>query len=135
MNRLCPNILWIVTTQWRASAFGYAGDPNARTPQLDGLAAASVNYAQAVTPHPFGPFARAAMLTGVLSPGNGVRNYFDPLPASARTIAHAMKADGYTTAFFGKWHLAQRDPAAKLVGDAHAKRVIPPEARGGFGVF
>jgi arylsulfatase A-like enzyme len=45
-----PNILWIVTTQWRASACGYAGDPNARTPALDALAAQSVNYTQAVTP-------------------------------------------------------------------------------------
>lgn len=32
-----PNILWIVTTQWRAMATGYAGDANARTPWLDGL--------------------------------------------------------------------------------------------------
>lgn len=127
-----PDILWIVTTQWRAGATGYAGDPNARTPQLDALAAESVNYTQAVTPHPFGPFARAAMLTGVPSPQNGVRDYFDPLPVTARTIAHAMKARGYATAFFGKWHLANRDPAAALVGEAHAKTIVPPEARGGF---
>ena len=82
-----PNILWIVTSQWRAQATGYAGDPNARTPNLDALAAEAVDYAQAVTPHPFGPFARAAMLTGVLSPENGVRDYFDPLPGEARTVA------------------------------------------------
>jgi arylsulfatase A-like enzyme len=127
-----PNILWIVTTQWRAQAFGFAGDPNARTPCLDRLAAQSVNYAQAVTPHPFGPFARAALLTGMPSPENGVRNYFDPLPLSARTIAHDLKARGYLTAFFGKWHLAQRDPAAPLVGEAHARMIVPPAARGGF---
>ena len=127
-----PNILWIVTTQWRASATGYAGDPNARTPCLDALAAESVNYTQAVTPHPFGPFARAAMLTGVASPENGVRDYFDPLPPGSRTIAHEMKERGYATAFFGKWHLAKRDPLAPLVGEAHAKTVVPPEARGGF---
>ncbi len=127
-----PNLLWIVTTQWRASACGYAGDPNARTPCLDALAAESVNYAQAVTPHPFGPFARAALLTGVPSPENGVRDYFDPLPVGARTIAHTLRARGYATAFFGKWHLGQRDPAAPLVGEAHAKIVVSPEARGGF---
>ena len=80
-----PNILWIVTTQWRAQAAGYAGDANARTPHLDRLAAESVNYAQAVTPHPFGPFARAALYTGVPAPANGVRDYFDPLPPEART--------------------------------------------------
>ncbi|HEX2099691.1 MAG TPA: sulfatase-like hydrolase/transferase, partial [Candidatus Synoicihabitans sp.] len=90
-----PNILWIVTTQWRASATGYSGDPNARTPALDALASCSLNYTQAVTPHPFGPFARAALLTGQPSPVNGVRDYHDPLPTSARTIAHELNARGY----------------------------------------
>jgi arylsulfatase A-like enzyme len=130
-----PNILWIVTTQWRAQACGYAGDVNARTPHLDALAARGLNYAQAVTPHPFGPFARAALLTGVPSPENGVRDYYDPLPADARTIAHEMNGRGYATAFFGKWHLARRDPAAPLVGEAHARMLVPPEARGGFGFW
>src|SRR5476649_2257036 len=106
-----PNILWVVTTQWRAQALGGAGDPNARTPCLDALAAESVNFTQAVTPHPFGPFARAALLTGVPSPANGVRDYFDGLPEGARTLAHDLGARGYATAFFGKWHLGRRDPA------------------------
>lgn len=127
-----PNILWIVTTQWRASATGYAGDPNARTPFLDALAAEAVDFTQAVTPHPFGPFARAALLAGVPSPENGVRDYYDPLPQDARTIAHELRARGRATAFFGKWHLYRRDPAAPLVGEAHAKTVVPPEWRGGF---
>lgn len=127
-----PNILWIVTTQWRAQACGYAGDVNARTPYVDALAKSGVNYAQAVTPHPFGPFARAALLTGVPSPENGVRDYYDQLPVKARTIAHDMKERGYATAFFGKWHLAERDKSAPLVGEVHAKTIVPPEARGGF---
>ena len=127
-----PDILWIVTTQWRAQATGYAGDTNARTPLLDMLAASSVNYTQAVTPHPFGPFARAALLTGVLSPENGVRDYFDSLPITSRTIAHVLGERGYETAYFGKWHLWKRDPAVALVGEAHARIVVPTEARGGF---
>jgi arylsulfatase A-like enzyme len=130
-----PNILWIVTTQWRAQACGYAGDPNARTPWLDALAAESMNFTQAVTPHPFGPFARAALLTGVASPGNGVRDYFDPLRPGTRTIAHDLKAHGYATAYFGKWHLAKRDPHAPMIGEVHARMVVPPEARGGFEVW
>jgi arylsulfatase A-like enzyme len=127
-----PNILWVVTTQWRAQAFGFAGDLNAHTPHLDRLAARSVNYLQAATPHPFGPFARAAMLTGQLSPLNGVANYFDPLPSNARTIAHDLAERGYRTAFFGKWHLGERERKAALVGDAHAKMIVPAERRGGF---
>src|SRR5882757_3457012 len=78
-----PNILWIVTTQWRASATGYAGDANALTPWLDGLASEAVNYTQAVTPHPLGPQARAALLTGQLCPENGVSGYWDTLPIYA----------------------------------------------------
>jgi arylsulfatase A-like enzyme len=128
-------VLWIVTTQWRAQACGYAGDPNARTPALDALAAESVNYTQAVTPHPFGPFARAALLTGIPSPLNGVGDYFDPLPAGTRTVAHAMRELGYATAFFGKWHLGRRDPKSPLVGEAHARTYVPPELRGGFEVW
>jgi arylsulfatase A-like enzyme len=127
-----PNILWILTTQWRAQALGSAGDPNARTPWLDGLASEAVNYTQAVTPHPLGPQARAALLTGRLCPDNGVRGYWDPLPAEARTIAHALGDRGYTTAWFGKWHLAPRERSAPLVGEAHAKQIVPPEHRGGF---
>src|SRR5690606_32058589 len=85
-----PNILWVVTTQWRASAWGGGGDPQAHTPALDRLAAEGRVYRQATTPHPFGPFARAALLTGVPSPENGVRDYFDPLPIGSRTIAHEL---------------------------------------------
>jgi arylsulfatase A-like enzyme len=125
-----PDILWIMTTQWRAQATGHAGDPNARTPHIDRLAAESIDYSQAVTPHPFGPFARAAMLTGVPSPENGVREYFDPLPAGARTIADELRALGYATAFFGKWHLYERDRRADLVGPAHARTFRPGVGEG-----
>ena len=130
-----PNILWIVATQWRAQACGYAGDPNARTPCLDALAAEGTDYSQAVTPHPFGPFARAAMLTGKPSPENGVADYFDPLPAGARRVAADLASQGYTTAFFGKWHLGRRDPEAPLVGEVHAKTPVAPETRAGFGFW
>lgn len=127
-----PNILWIVTTQWRAQATGHSGDPNARTPHLDALAARSTAYTQAVTPHPFGPFARAAMFTGIASPANGIRDYFDPLPPESRTVAHRLGALSYSTAFFGKWHLAPRDRRARLTGEEHARTVVAPEHRGGF---
>lgn len=162
-----PNILWILTTQWRAQATGYAGDVNALTPWLDGLASESVNYTQAVTPHPMGPQARAALLTGQLCPGNGVSGYWDALPiydakkpgsaaeATAlvatpatgktaagsprlqlgRTVAHALGDRGYATGYFGKWHLAERDRTAPFVGETHARMIVSPDRRGGFGFW
>jgi arylsulfatase A-like enzyme len=130
-----PNILWIVTTQWRVQSCGWAGDPDARTPWLDGLASEATDYCQAVTPHPLGPQARAALLTGKLCPANGVTGYWDRLPAKARTVAHALRDRGYATAFFGKWHLSVRDRTAPLVGEAHAKQAVPPEGRGGFALW
>jgi arylsulfatase A-like enzyme len=126
------SIVWIVTTQWRGQAWGGGGDPQAHTPVLDRLAAEGINYRQATTPHPFGPFARAAMLTGVPSPENGVKDYYDPLPTDACTVAHLMRDAGCRTAWFGKWHLSERDRDAPLVGEIHARQVVPPEARGGF---
>lgn len=127
-----PDLLWIVTTQWRAGAFGRAGDPNAHTPCLDDLVAHGTDYVHAVTPHPFGPFARAALLTGVPSPANGVSDYWDALPADASTVAQALSARGYATAFFGKWGVGERDRALPLVGEAAARVVVPVARRGGF---
>ncbi len=127
-----PNILWILTTQWRAQSLGCLEDADAHTPFLDAFAQESVLYRQAITPHPFGPFARAALLTGIQSPENGVRDYYDPLPRNSKTIAHALNDAGYDTAFIGKWHLSPRDRQAALVGETHARQIVSPEDRGGF---
>ena len=103
-----PNIVVVMTTQWRAQATGYAGDGNANTPHLDALAEGAVDFFQAVTPHPFGVFARAAFLTGQRSPENGIKDYYDALPEGAITWAHRFAGRGYDTAFFGKWQLYVR---------------------------
>ena len=36
-NKKKPNIVFVLTDQWRAQATGYAGDPNVQTPHLDSL--------------------------------------------------------------------------------------------------
>ncbi len=121
-----------MTTQWRAQSTGYGGDGNADTPFLDSLAEKSIDFYQAVTPHPFGVFARAAFLTGISCPGNGIADYFDPLPADSRTLAHMYQERGYDTAFFGKWQLFERDRSAPVVGVEHAVIEVPENRRGGF---
>ncbi|MDX2185479.1 MAG: sulfatase-like hydrolase/transferase [Opitutaceae bacterium] len=126
------HIVLVLTTQWRWDMLGCTGHPQVRTPELDALVARGRLYTQAVTPHPFGPMSRAALMTGVPSPRNGVKEYYDPLPAHCLTLARRMQAFGYRTAFFGKWHLAARDQKAPLVGESHARMIVPPQNRGGF---
>ena len=44
-----PNILVVIADQWRAQAFGFAGDPNVKTPNFDALAHESVRCRNAVS--------------------------------------------------------------------------------------
>ena len=55
-SRKKPNIVFVFADQWRAQAAGYSGDPNlqGKTPNLDKLAAESVNLTNAVSTCPSG---------------------------------------------------------------------------------
>ena len=44
-----PNILFIFADQWRAQAFGFAGDPNVKTPNIDRFAGEAINFDNAVS--------------------------------------------------------------------------------------
>src|SRR5437867_1844749 len=59
-----PNLLFLLPDQWRAQAFGFAGDPNVKTPQLDRLEKESVNFINAVAGLPVCCPTRASLLTG-----------------------------------------------------------------------
>jgi arylsulfatase A-like enzyme len=59
-----PNIVYILTDQWRGSALGYAGNPNVKTPFLDTFAKESVNFTNAISVTPVCTPHRAALLTG-----------------------------------------------------------------------
>ncbi|MFA6173396.1 MAG: sulfatase-like hydrolase/transferase, partial [Kiritimatiellales bacterium] len=57
-----PNILYIFADQWRGTATGYAGDLNVKTPNLDRLAAQSLNFCNAVSVCPVCTPYRAALM-------------------------------------------------------------------------
>ena len=59
-----PNILFIIADQWRAQAFGFAGDPNVQTPHLDALQCQSLNCVNAISGVPVCCPARASIFTG-----------------------------------------------------------------------
>ncbi|HBQ64815.1 MAG TPA: sulfatase, partial [Clostridiales bacterium] len=58
------NLIYVFADQWRASAAGFAGDPNVRTPNIDRLAAQSVKFTTSVSNCPICTPYRASLLTG-----------------------------------------------------------------------
>lgn len=117
-----PNIVYILTDQWRGSALGYAGDPNIKTPNLDNFSKQSVNFTNAVSVTPVCTPHRAALLTGKFPTSTGMIVNDVYLPSEELTMAEIFKAEGYNTAYWGKWHL-----------DGHGRSTfIPKERRQGF---
>jgi len=118
-----PNILFVIADQWRSQAFGFAGDPNARTPNLDAFERECVDFTQAVSGLPVCSPTRASLLTGQRPQTHGVFLNDVPLAPNAVTIAKVLKAAGYDTGCIGKWHV-----------DGHGSRsaFIPRERRQGF---
>ena len=117
-----PNIIYILTDQWRGSALGYAGDPNVKTPFLDALAKESVNFTNAISVTPVCTPHRAALLTGKFPTTTGMFVNDLYLPSEELTMAEIYKEAGYNTAYWGKWHL-----------DGHGRSTyIPKERRQGF---
>ncbi len=120
-----PNLLYVLTDQWRAQATGYAGDPNVRTPHLDALAAKSWNFATAVANCPVCCPARATLLTGLLPDRHGVVLNDVHLDQRFTSLADCFNAAGYRTGWIGKWHVDGRG----------RKSYIPPQRRQGFSFF
>jgi arylsulfatase A-like enzyme len=118
-----PNILFVIADQWRGQAFGFAGDPNVRTPNLDRFERQSVNFIQAVAGMPVCSPTRASLLTGRRPQTHGVFLNDVPLDTDAVTLPKQLKSAGYDTGCIGKWHV-----------DGHGSRsaFIPPDRRQGF---
>lgn len=118
-----PNVLFIIADQWRAQAFGFAGDPNVKTPHLDQFERQCVNFTQAVSGTPVCSPTRASLLTGQRPQTHGVFLNDVPLSTNAITLPKILKLAGYDTGCIGKWHV-----------DGHGSRsaFIPAERRQGF---
>jgi arylsulfatase A-like enzyme len=117
-----PNIVYVLTDQWRAQATGYAGDPNVKTPNLDALASKSINFTNAVSVCPVCTPYRASLMTGKypLSTGMFLNDLY--LPDEELCMAEIFKTAGYGTGYIGKWHL-----------DGHGRSsFIPKNRRQGF---
>jgi arylsulfatase A-like enzyme len=122
-----PNVIWLLADQHRAQAIATNGDPNVRTPNLDRMSQGGVNFTHAVSGMPLCCPFRGSLLTGKY-PHECVPGHEYPLPKGQPTITEPLKAAGYQTAWFGKWHLGGFHEST---GRA-ARFVVPPDLRGGF---
>lgn len=117
-----PNVVFLLADQWRADATGYAGNPDVHTPNLDKLAAESINMTTAVSTCPVCSPYRGTLMTGQYPLTHGVFMNDVQLSTQATSIAEVFKAAGYDTGYIGKWHLDGRGRSS----------YIPPERRQGF---
>lgn len=119
-----PNIILLFADDAGYADFGFHGSDIMITPNLDKLAQQGVLFKQAYVSDPTCGPSRAGLLTGRYQqrfgytennvPGymskNSALDYADMgLPLTETTMGDYMKSLGYSTGFFGKWHLGGTD--------------------------
>ncbi len=102
-----PNVVLIYADDVGWGDIGFNGRTSWKTPNLDRLAAQGLRmdrfYTGAVVCAP----SRAVLMTGRYTIHNGVSRNNADLPAAEVTMAEALRARGYDTALYGKWHHGQ----------------------------
>ncbi|MFT5883620.1 MAG: arylsulfatase A-like enzyme [Arcticibacterium sp.] len=121
-NSKKPNVVYILTDQWRSTALGYNGNTDVKTPNLDKFAKEAVNFSNAVSVTPVCTPHRASLLTGRYPTTTGMFLNDLYLPDEELSMAEIFKSAGYDTGYLGKWHL-----------DGHGRlNNVAPERRQGF---
>lgn len=93
------NVVLFTFDTTRADFIGCYGKENARTPNLDKMAAEGYLFEHNYTSNPVTQAAHSTILTGVYPMVHGVRdNTFFHLPDSQQTLAELLSAEGYATA-------------------------------------
>ncbi|TFG88034.1 MAG: twin-arginine translocation signal domain-containing protein, partial [Gemmatimonadales bacterium] len=100
-----PNLVFVFADQLRYASCGYAGDPLARTPNIDRLAAQGTSFSNAVSSTPVCSAFRASLLTGKYTTSTGMVINELRLSPDHECFGHVLSRGGYQTAYIGKWHL------------------------------
>lgn len=107
-----PNIIFIMTDDQGYPVVGAHGHPWIETPEMDKMHAQSVRFDRFMMGSTCAP-SRAGIMTGVHSIRNGVTHTIyerERLDVKATTLPQVLKPAGYTSGYFGKWHLGD-EPA------------------------
>jgi choline-sulfatase len=116
-----PNVVVFLTDQQRWDTTGVHGNPLGLTPNFDRFANTGTLCVNAFTCQPVCAPARSAIQTGQYPTATGVYRNGIALKRDAVTLAKLLSADGYDTAYIGKWHLA-----------ATGTEAVPEDLRGGY---
>ena len=103
------NVLLIMVDQLGAQWLPAYGHPLVQAPAVDELAADGAVFENAYCPSPLCAPSRASLLTGRLPSEIGVFDNACELPASTPTLAHRLRAEGYSTCLAGKMHFVGPD--------------------------
>lgn len=108
-----PNFIVILTDDQGYQDVGCFGSTQIRTPNLDRMAREGMKFTDFYAAAPICSPSRAGLLTGCYPPRVDIPTVLFPtdtvgLNPSETTIAEMLKARGYATACFGKWHLGHK---------------------------
>ena len=109
-----PNVVIIFTDDQGYGDLSCNGHPTINTPNIDRLATEGIKLSQFYVASPVCSPSRAALLTGCYPKRVGMHNhvifpeYDYGLHTDEITIADMLRAHGYQTGCFGKWHLGHR---------------------------
>ena len=99
------NIIFILTDDHRFDAMGFVGHPFLETPHLDAMAKGGAHFTNAFVTTSLCSPSRASILTGKYAHNHGVVDNYNPLPKGLVYFPQYLQANGYNTAFIGKWHM------------------------------
>lgn len=107
-----PNVVLVMTDDHGFGDFGINGNPHVRTPNLDRFGREGVQLSRFYVSPLCSP-TRASLMTGryhyrtgVLHTSRGAAK----MHGDEVTVAEQMRAGGYRTGIFGKWHLGDNFP-------------------------
>jgi arylsulfatase A-like enzyme len=100
-----PNIVLLMADDQGWGETGYNGHPQLKTPHMDAMAASGLRFDRFYAAAPFCSPTRAAVMTGRHPNRSGVFGPNWSTRPEEVTVASILKAGGYSTGHFGKWHI------------------------------